>query len=314
MLFDEVTHLSKAELLLLNFVSKASYNNNSGNFFKVIGTGDTSQLGYQALFQGQYIEYNVSSLNAIYTPYLSASLRSNNNHKKLNSEMLLHLVEVVRDIFSKENKKKAPNYKEADNKFYDFVTSVNNETGLSYSIKGSTFRGDYITDSYGDLKALVSIKKDIDAKVLSGETVPELRALTMHGTLNPEILAAMTKAGMDEDFLEKHLKVHTLANVQGSETDYFIYDMAELPNYDKKRDLMRAFYTYTMRSRNASIIYDIKDTLKTELNITNAAMSEGSVDFNILSTDVINEFKTARIEEINNLKGYAESSDDSNYK
>ena len=38
-------------------------------FFKVVGTGDTNQLGYQVDTGGGLVEFNIGSLNAIYTLY-----------------------------------------------------------------------------------------------------------------------------------------------------------------------------------------------------------------------------------------------------
>jgi len=65
-----VTHYSFFELKILNDISKLSFENNSSNFMKIIGAGDTSQLGYLAKVGGRYFSYNIESMNSIFMPKL----------------------------------------------------------------------------------------------------------------------------------------------------------------------------------------------------------------------------------------------------
>lgn len=317
LVFDEVTHLSKPEILLLNFVSKASYQNGTGNFFKVVGTGDTSQLGYQVRVKGddgdQYVEYNIAGLNSIFTPYMTASVRSDNDQKRKNADMSLGLVRKANSIYNLESEKSDWNYKRADAELYKFLTDVNNETGLSYYMDSTKLRGDYISDSYDNVKALKAIKGEIDAKIEAGEKAPVVSVLTAEGVLNPNLVQSFIKAGFTQEYLKDDLVIHTLANVQGSESDYFLFDMSILPQYDKLRDSLKAFYTYTMRSRAGTIIYDTNGRLKTTLNITNAKMSESALDFNPLTEGVVQDLKDTRIERIGEIAGDGEISEEGNF-
>ena len=313
LVFDEVTHLSKPEILLLNFVSKMSHQNGTGNFFKVVGTGDTSQLGYQVSVGNQRVEYNIGGLNSIFTPYMTASVRSDNDQKRRNADMTLGLVKKANELYNLESRKEDWDYARADAHLYKYLTDVNNETGLSYFMDDTKLRGDYISDSYDNVEALKSIKGDIDAKTELGEDIPVVSVLTADGVLNPNLVNTLIKAGFTQDYIKDNIRVHTLANVQGSESDYFLFDMDILPEYDKLRDTLKAFYTYTMRSRAGTIIYDTNGKLKTSLNITNAPMSENAIEFNVLSEKLVGDLKEERISRIKEIAGDGEVSEEGNF-
>jgi len=101
-LIDEVTHFSFAELRILNEISKRSYYNNNSNFVKVIAAGDPNQLGYFINYKGSKLTYNVNAVNGIFTPRLVTSIRSANNHKRVNSDLLVGLTQKLDEIYEKE--------------------------------------------------------------------------------------------------------------------------------------------------------------------------------------------------------------------
>jgi len=70
LLIDEITHFSSFELYLLNEISKYSYYKDNLNFMKIIGAGDPTQLGHLIKVGNDYYEYNMDSINAIFTPRL----------------------------------------------------------------------------------------------------------------------------------------------------------------------------------------------------------------------------------------------------
>ena len=85
---DEITHFSKAEVLLLNAISKKSLN--SGNFMKIVGLGDPNQMGFQIELgtkqKPEYITYNINALNATFTPTLMTTIRATNDQKRINND------------------------------------------------------------------------------------------------------------------------------------------------------------------------------------------------------------------------------------
>ena len=313
LVFDEVTHLSKPEILLLNFISKASYNNGTGNFFKVVGTGDINQLGYQVDTGGGLVEFNIGSLNAVYTPYMTASIRSNNNQKKANADMSLGLVTKANQIYNLESAGNG-DYARADLEIKEFLDNVNNETGLSHYFDGTKFRGDYIAKNYTDIRALETIKNNREAQKQNGEPISSVGVLTTDGKLGPSMIRALLDAGFSQDFLDTELEVYSLKNVQGTEVDYFIFDMGVLPKYDRLKDKLKAFYTFTMRSTEGTVIFDTTEDLKNSLNITNAKMSESSIDFEVLGERAVKELKEQRIEEIDSIVDNAEISEEDDFK
>ena len=119
--------------------------------------------------------------------------------------------------------------------------------------------------------------------------------------------------GFHKIFLDTELEVYSLKNVQGTEVDYFIFDMGVLPKYNRLKDKLKAFYTFTMRSTEGTVIFDTTEDLKNSLNITNAKMSESSIDFEVLGERATKELKEQRIEEIDSIVDNEEISEEDNF-
>lgn len=299
LVIDEVTHFSKAELQLLDFISKKSYANNKSNFMKVVGVGDKNQRGFKIYSpkNKQYVDYSTDSLAAVFTPPLNLSVRASNDQKRSNTDMLLGLMNRADELYFKAEKEAElsgtiPNYKELNQKLSEFLKDVRNNLGLKYYKSDDTLEGDLIIKDYKELTPFKSIKKSI-------ENNPKLTIgiLTENGRINEELLDTLTNAGFTKDDID-NIKIFVPANVQGNEVDYFIFDSSIIENFDKLIDTLRSFYTYTTRSKIGSIIIDKKNDLYNKLNIENAAPSTYPVVYDPLTPEVIKELKDKRVSKL----------------
>lgn len=229
--------------------------------------------------------------------------------------MSLGLVTKAADIYERASAdENFVDYKGADSQLTSFLTDVANETNLRYHMGEKGLSGDYIAESYGDLSVLSSIKQAIELAELEGKKPLKIGVLGQTTALTQEMKTAFLNAGITEDMIERHVEVKTPKNVQGSEFDYFIFDMEVMPEYNKLQDILKAFYTYSLRSKNGTVIYDLKDSLRIKLNIANAKMSDRSTDFELLGPEDVKKMKADRIAEIDKVVGTDPISKESNFK
>lgn len=306
LVIDEITHFSTAELVLLNAISEKSYR--LGHFMKIVGLGDQNQMGFQ-IEDGKgnnkvYTSFNINSLNATFTPTLMTSVRATNDQKRLNTDLVLGLVNESIKIYDKHNSNEsldaASIINKANTEFEsNFLMNNKQNSGLKYYLKDNDFKGDYIQTDTGDLSVINAIKKQIDDN-------PDfsLGILTLNGKIDPIIEKLLQDVGI-EDF-----KTYTTNNIQGSESDFFIFNTDVIKNYDKTRDFIKSFYTYMSRSRIGSLIIDPNNILQSKYNITNSQKSQYFVSYEPLTKSVINNIKSNRIDKIKELIGNAKLSDD----
>ena len=316
LVIDEITHFSKAEIQLLDFISRKSFSNSSSNFMKFVGAGDTTQRGFKAYSKQykQYVDYNVDNLNAVYTAPLNLSVRAANDQKRTNTDLLQGLLKKGNSLYDKAEKDAAKqgidvNYKGLDTQFLEWLKDPGNNLGLKYFKDKGKVEGDLILNSYKELSAFNSIKNALEEnpKLILG-------VLTKNGKIDPELLEALDNAGFTKDMIDR-IKIFTPDNVQGSEVDYFIFDMSIIEDFDKVLDTLSSFYTFTTRSTTGTLIIDSNKDLYNKLNIENTDPSTYSVIYDPLSPQVVKDLKDNRIEKLKEYVGdNLEISEDSNYR
>ena len=301
-LIDEITHFSFAEIHILNEISKRSYISNKSNFVKIIAAGDPNQLGYFIDYDGRKFNYNVTAVNGIFAPRLFASIRALNNQKRANTDFLTGIVETISDIYSKEN-----NRVKANSIAQDYISKENYT--LEWFQDENNLNGDLIVDSV--------LKSHIAPIANAIKTNPErtLGILTDDGVISSDIKILLEELHIPEE----NIKIFTPKNIQGSEVDYFIFNVKAVDNFDTIRDKFKSFYTFTSRSKRGSIIIDNvidgKSYLKEELSISNAKKSLGSQEYEPVTPEVIKKAKEARKEKLLKLlNGVTELSKEGNFK
>lgn len=302
-LIDEVTHFSFAELHILNEISKRSYLNDETNFMKIIAAGDPNQLGYFIESSNNYFTYNVNAINGIFTPKLWTTVRSTNNQKRVNGDFLIGLVETISEIYNNVNDR------ESGNKIAKEYISKNRYV-LDWYQDEKSINGDVITDKLYKHQ-LLSI-----ANSLSENPERTLGILTDNGEIDSDVKLLLEELRIPED----KIKIFTPNTIQGSEVDYFIFDIKYVSKFDSVRDKLKSFYTFTSRSKRGSIIID-SDTqndqgfLERELNIVNEKKSLTTQEYEPLTEEVIKkarEDRKLKLEKL--LNGKIELSQDSNFK
>ena len=138
---------------------------------------------------------------------------------------------------------RAEDYSQANLKTRDYLNAVGNETSLQHYKDAQEFQGDLINTSYKDIQALKSIVGAIKKAELEGLDKISIGVLTATGEISPELENALIDAGFTTDMIKQNIITKTPDNVQGSEFEYFIFDMAQVPAFDKIKDTMRAVYT-----------------------------------------------------------------------
>ena len=101
--------------------------------------------------------------------------------------------------------------------------------------------------------------------------------LTLNGKIDSAIEKLLQDVGI-EDF-----KTYTTSNIQGSESDFFIFNADVIKDYDKTRDFIKSFYTYMSRSKIGTLIVDSNNVLQSKYNITNSQKSQYFVSYEPLT-------------------------------
>ncbi|MDD4624095.1 MAG: hypothetical protein PHX40_01855 [Bacilli bacterium] len=289
LLIDEITHFSTAEIQLLNKISEASKNRDNSNFFKIVALGDQNQLGYTVKVHNNYYNYNIQGINSIYTPVLFTTVRSANDQKRTNNDILLNLSKTASQLT--ENISNATVINEI---IRTKLKDINTETGLKYYLDKDNFKGDYIIKNYNQSEPF---------KVISNlyKNNPELKigVLTEGQEINPNLINVLNSVGIKED----NLIIFTPETIQGSEVDYLIFGTADIFKYNRLKEQLKALYTFASRSTAGSIIIDLDDRIANDLMITNTDKSEYYREYDPLTKEVINSLKEEKINDINTLLG-----------
>ena len=115
---------------------------------------------------------------------------------------------TVGEITSKANSELRSNY----------LNDIKQNIGLKYYLDKEGFRGDYIQKNPKDISVLKNIKESID--LAEGEK-PTFNILTQSGKLDINTQELLESVGITPDYYT----LYTVNNIQGSEADYFMYDV-----------------------------------------------------------------------------------------
>jgi len=296
LLIDEVTHYSWAEMHILNEISKKSHET---SFMKIVAAGDPTQLGYFIDDKGTLFDYNVGRLNGLFTPQLFATVRASNAQQRENSDCLLGLFDSISPFYKTVSN--SDELQVAQDKAV--ARAIESRLSLSYYHDDKTFNGERILDNYNE-KVFNTLKWVIDNP--DPDKLPKtIGILTNDGIhIDDELSTALKTAGLISagNTLPDNIKLFTPKNVQGNETDYFIFDTSFLSPFSRMTHKLKAFYTYMSRAKDGSIILDKNHTLKDSFNLSNIAANFPEWR-EFLSSEVIKETKDARIKTLQELLG-----------
>ena len=272
---------------------------------KVIGAGDPTQMGYLLNVGGSYYNYNINSINAIFAPRLWASVRSANTQQRTNIDRLNRINSKADSLY--EN---VSDYKDADTKLIAYLETTAELNLLSYYEDDKTINGSKIQKSFDQATAnrLKNIVKN-DSSAIIG-------ILTKNGELPEEWNQLLSDVGLVTPTGEMpNIRLFSPKNVQGSETDYFIFDADLTSVYDKLRDNLKSFYTYVSRSKKGSIIIDSKDIVGSKYKLVNGKKDISTNNFDPLTPTVIKIAKDRRSKDLLDLIGEnANPSESDNFK
>ena len=291
LLIDEITHYSFIELYLLNAISKYSFNNLSLNFMKIIGAGDDNQLGYLSKIDNKYYEYNISSVNAIFTPKLWASVRSSNNQQRINTE---RFVRITRDV-TKMYKDNKGDHETSNSEALKYLETNKELNTLSYFEDDNTINGSKIITEL-DKKTVNTLKN-----IIQKDSSVKIGILTKDNKLPEKWNSLLTDAGIITPDSMNNIIMYNPKNIQGSEVDYFIFDAKLIDVYDKIRDNLKAFYTFMSRSKKGTIIVDQNNILKTDYKIENGLKDNYTTTFEPMTPAVIEQAKETKREFLKSL-------------
>lgn len=228
---DEDGFLNQAQLEALTKYAK-KYNIN------IIGSGDTTQNG--AVIKGtksglteDFISWN--------SPFLTVSMRTNNNGQKNNQEKLFEKLNNIRlksDIISTST---------------DFANlaqdELNGGTKLIYNEEDGIIYGEKRIDNNNAEKERVV--KELKAKVEAlnnAETDPTKKNHRL------VIVADATTAAKYNSFVDDNCKVTSKDAIQGSQADFILVDRTDWS--DDKYLLLRDFYTMMSRAKTGAVFVD----------------------------------------------------------
>ena len=312
LLIDEVTHYSFFEIKMLNEISARSFDVETGNFMGIITAGDTSQLGWLAEVNDRHYNYNVETMNAIAAPKLWASIRSANVQQRDNVDLVSGISAKVSSIYSENSKDLGKAEKEAIGYLTNIDTMKLNL--LTYYEDDSTIHG---------TKIISKLEKQVLSPIVNAvkkDATTTIGILTEGATdvsdLSEELRKTLTDAGLIAVNGEHpNLHIFNTGNIQGSEIDYFIFDIDLTTKYDKIRDRIKAFYTYMSRAKVGSIVIDPENLLETDYKIYQGEKESTTQLYEVLTEEVIKNLKAEKKAYYERLVGEnAEPSEHDNFK
>ena len=312
LLIDEITHYSFFEIKMLNEISERSFDVETGNFMGIITAGDTSQLGWLAEVNDRHYNYNVETMNAISAPKLWASIRSANVQQRDNVDLVSGISAKISSIYSENSKDLGKAEKEA----IGFLTNIDTMklNLLTYYEDDSTIHGTKIISKLDKqvLSPIVNaVKKDATTTVgILTEGATDV------SDLSEELRKTLTDAGLiTVNGEHPNLHIFNTGNIQGSEIDYFIFDIGLTTKYDKIRDRIKAFYTYMSRAKVGSIVIDPENLLETDYKIYQGERESTTQLYEVLTEEVIKNLKAEKKAYYERLVGEnAEPSEHDNFK
>jgi hypothetical protein len=262
---DEITHFNALELKLLNDVIASV--SESGRNIRIIGAGDLAQKGATV----QSISYNVERVSGTFSPILSITLRSSNVQKRVNNDTLEGIVNyaIANYETSKDTKK--------------IVEFIKDKLSFRYYKDANIINGDLIVNSLN--KELLSILASNPEKkigvLLTEDQEATFRNLAEQVGINPN-----------------QVKYFTPDNIQGSESDYFIFNTKNI-NEEAITHKLKSFYTYMSRSKDATIIID--DFKINDLNYRNAEPDSSPEYIQPLTGEIIQDSKNKKLQKLTEI-------------
>ena len=228
---DEDGFLNQAQLEALTKYAK-KYNIN------IIGSGDTTQNG--AVIKGTKSGLTEDFISWS-SPFLTVSMRTNNNGQKNNQEKLFEKLNNIRlksDIISTST---------------DFANlaqdELNGGTKLIYNEEDGIIYGEKRIDNNDAEKERVV--KELKAKVEALNNAETDPAKKNHRLV---IVADATTAAKYNSFVDDNCKVASKDAIQGSQADFILVDRTDWS--DDKYLLLRDFYTMMSRAKTGAVFVD----------------------------------------------------------
>lgn len=241
-LIDEVTHFSSLEIEILNFITKSISSKHS---YRIIGAGDTSQSGFKYGKDEEAIELNLDRVKGVYTPELQVIVRSENELSRENKDLVKLLSSKLSDIYHD------PNEQDKNSKAIDLLGTYKAKKlfNLKFNKTSNALYGDKIIKSF-DLTTKELIKNIIN------NSDKDIGILTEFGNLDDYMDMLTSLELVDANgVVSPRIKPYSLHNIQGSESDYFIFD-TKLIKSKRVHHAMKDFYTYITRSKIGTLIID----------------------------------------------------------
>lgn len=228
---DEDGFLNQAQLEALTRYAK-KYNIN------IIGSGDTTQNG--AVIKGTKSGLTEDFISWS-SPFLTVSMRTNNNGQKNNQEKLFEKLNNIRlksDIISTST---------------DFANlaqdELNGGTKLIYNEEDGVIYGEKRIDNNDAEKE--RIVKELKAKVEALNNAETDPAKKNHRLV---IVADATTAAKYNSFVDDNCKVTSKDAIQGSQADFILVDRTDWT--DDKYLLLKDFYTMMSRAKTGAVFVD----------------------------------------------------------
>ena len=228
---DEDGFLNQAQLEALTKYAK-KYNIN------IIGSGDTTQNG--AVIKGTKSGLTEDFISWS-SPFLTVSMRTNNNGQKNNQEKLFEKLNNIRlksDIISTST---------------DFANlaqdELNGGTKLIYNEEDGIIYGEKRIDNNDAEKERVV--KELKAKVEALNNAETDPAKKNHRLV---IVADAATAAKYNSFVDDNCKVTSKDAIQGSQADFILVDRTDWS--DDKYLLLRDFYTMMSRAKTGAVFVD----------------------------------------------------------
>ena len=274
---DEGTHLTAMELGIINELVKRS--ETEGKAIKLVVAGDIAQNG--VTFNNT--SYNIDRVSGIFTPFLNLTVRASNSQKRDNNDSLSALVRKSIKIFEDPGKDSPT-----------IMNYIGKGVPLKYFLNKNTINGDVLTTSNEIPTNILNTLKNI----ITEDPTKIIGILSDNGELDPGIKTTLDKIGITEN----NIKVYSPNNIQGSESDYFIFKASQLKGAHILASL-KNLYTYMSRSKFGTII--INDSPITNLDGTVLLIEPISNDYTEfvepLKKEVIDQAKNERIKKLTDL-------------
>jgi len=199
---------------------------------RIIGAGDPTQNG-STYINFDELMYNVDRVSGIFTPQLSITVRALNSQKRVNNEHVSGRLKKAISVY--QRKEDIPKVMQV----------IGDGIILKHYLDENQLNGDLLLSSNTIPENILNTLKNIIVK----DSTIKIGILSKGLDISTELKESLNKARITE----ANYTVYTENTVQGSESDYFIFDTDLVKNKNIVRSL-RNLYTYMSRAKHGSII------------------------------------------------------------